>query len=259
MPTPADHKRLSDDQVAHYREQGYLIVDRPLLVVAKFKRLAAHFERLLDQWAAESGRSPEHMDTPHFRDPALFEWLFDEDILDVVESVIGPDIALFSSHFICKPAAVGKRVPWHEDAVYWDKLINPVDVVTVWLAIDPSTHANGCMRVIPGTHRGGGMTYEAVDDAGRSVFNSQIRAEQVDESKAVDMLLEPNHCSLHHANIVHGSAANSGAMRRCGYTMRYMPTTVKFTPSDDMDFAVYLARGKDHAGNTYGDPSKPLK
>ena len=249
--------RLSGEQMAHYREHGYLIYDRPLFTEAKFKRLVGHFEGLLERWTVEGRQSSEHMDTPHFRDPGLFQWLLDDQVLNLVESVIGPDIALFSSHFICKPPVVGKRVPWHEDSAYWGRRLEPMEVVTVWLAIDPATPDNRCMRVIPGTHHDSNSSYQDVDDPSRQVFRAEILPELIDESQAVDIILTPNHCSLHHAKLIHGSAANTGTMRRCGYTMRYTPTTVKHQTRPD--FQIYLARGRDHAGNLSGDPSKPFE
>jgi len=248
---------LTDTQLRHYHDHGYLIHDRPVLPPARFDALKATFEQLLAEWAATGvSRSPEHMDVPHFWSPRLFDWLFDDAVLDLVEPITGPDIALWSSHFICKPPAVGKRVPWHEDSAYWKGRIEPMSVVTVWLAIDPSTPANGCMRVIPGTHRNGFSEYDPVADPDRQVFGTEIRKDSFDESQAVDIVLQPNHCSLHDGRIIHGSAANTGSMRRCGYTMRYMPASVKHLARND-GFQIYLARGKDRAGNVYGDPTKP--
>jgi len=266
MTTAAAHytkPRLDDSQINHYRDQGYLIMDEPIFDDRKFASLASHFEDLLTEWQADPRmRSPEHMDVPHFLHPSLFEWLFDDALLDLVEPIIGPDIALFSSHFICKPAGTGKRVPWHEDSGYWRGRIDPMEVCTVWLAIDPSTLDNGCMQVIPGTHNTGAAgfsDYDAVEDPDKQVFGSEIRKGQVDESKAVPCILQPNQASLHDGRIIHGSAANTGQMRRCGYTMRYMSTGVKLLdqkgPVDG--FEIYLARGKDRAGNPYGDPTKP--
>jgi len=255
---PATNPRLTDDEARYFQEKGYLLHQQPVFTPDKFQSLKDFFERLLDAWEAE-GKRPEHMDTPHFARPELFEWLFDDAVLDLVEPLIGPDIALFSSHFICKPPAVGKRVPWHEDSAYWNGRLDPMEVVTVWLAIDPSTPENGCMRVIPETHRHGFSEYNPVDDVDGSVFDREMDASQIDESRAVDCVLEPNQCSLHQAKCVHGSHANRGKMRRCGYTMRYMPTTVKFIKSEKRDFQIYLARGKDRAGNHYGDPTRPFK
>ena len=60
---------------------------------------------------------------------------------------------------------------------------------------------------------------------------------------------------LHHAKAIHGSNANTSDRRRCGYTMRYMSTAVKFhEDARRMKHQIYLARGRDRAGNSYGDP-----
>ncbi len=260
-PAAATQSRLTPDQVEHFKDQGYLIVDQPIFSGDKFQRLAKHFDVMLEQWVQDPlMRSPEHMDVPHFHDPALFEWLFDEEILSLVEPILGPDIALFSSHFICKPAGTGKRVPWHEDSGYWKGRLDPMEVVTVWLAIDPSTPSNGCMRVIPSSHRTGkcGFSdYESVDDEKSNVFVLEIKNTDMDESQAVDCILKPNQASLHDSRLIHGSNANTGDVRRCGYTMRFISTRTRFKEDVRSDgFHIYLAKGKDHAGNKYGDPTK---
>lgn len=249
--------RLDGKQVADFRRDGFILYDKPVFEGKKFERLKSHFEVLLEKWVGWNKRSPEHMDVPHFADPGLFEWLLDDQVLDLVEPLIGPDIALFSSHFICKPAKVGKRVPWHEDSAYWKGRLDPMEVVTIWLAIDPSTPENGCMRVIRGTHDNGFSDYVPVSNPDREVFGTEVRKGVFNEDQAVDCVLKPNTCSLHHAKLIHGSHANTGTMRRCGYTMRYMPTSVKYTQSTPGDpFQIYLARGKDRAGNHYSDPTK---
>ncbi len=250
--------RLSPDQVEFFRREGYLIFRDPVLPPDEFKALQDHFEGLLAAWTRDSGgKSPEAMDVPHFTDPGLFRWLLAPTVLDLVESLIGPDIALWSSHFICKPPGTGKRVPWHEDSAYWGDVLNPMEVVTVWLAIDPATPANGCMRVIPRTHVNGYSQYQPVANPGQQVFGTEIVKGTFDEASAVDMALAPNQCSIHHAKMIHGSNANTSAIRRCGYTMRYVPMTSKFQPKGSREaFKIYQARGQDRAGNAYGDPTR---
>ncbi|MEM7624571.1 MAG: phytanoyl-CoA dioxygenase family protein [Planctomycetota bacterium] len=253
-PTTAS-PRLDADQVAAFNRDGYALIKEPILEPATFDRLRADFERMLTEWVADPrSASPEHMDTPHFLHPSLLEYAFDDRILDLVEPILGPDLALFSSHFICKPPAVGKRVPWHEDSAYWKGRLDPMHVVTVWLAIDPSTPDNGCMQVIPGTHVNGYSDYEDVKDT--AVFGSEIRRGSFKLDDAVDCVLAPNEASLHDARTIHGSAANTGTMRRCGWTLRFISAATKFNAADAHDgFQIYLARGKDRAGNTYGDPT----
>ena len=252
--------RLNPEEVSFFKREGYLRYNKPVLKPARFDALKAYFEQKLNDWAVEGGgKSPEAMDVPHFTDPKLFDWLFDPDVLDLVESLIGPDIALWSSHFICKPPGVGKRVPWHEDSAYWGTALDPMEVVTVWLAIDPSTPTNGCMCVIPRTHNHGYSEYEPVADPDKQVFHIEIKQGKVDESKAVAMTLQPNECSIHHARLIHGSGANTSPLRRCGYTMRYVPASSRLQTHVGEQFPafqIYLARGKDRAGNRYGDPTR---
>ncbi|HTL53236.1 MAG TPA: phytanoyl-CoA dioxygenase family protein [Planctomycetota bacterium] len=245
--------RLSAAQVDDYRREGYLLYKQPVLPAHKFAGLKNYFEEMLSAWPSD--KRPEGMDVPHFTHPALFEWLFADEVLDLIEPILGPDIALFSSHFICKPKGDGKRVPWHEDSAYWRDMVQPMEVCTLWLAIDPSTPANGGMYVIPRTHGNGYSDYNPVDPA-KNVFSTEIKPEQRDDAKAVAMDLQPNECSLHNGRLMHGSPANTSDIRRCGYTMRYISAGTRFNREKHGHYhQIYLARGKDRAGNTYGDPT----
>ena len=244
--------RLSANQVSEYRSEGFLVYEKPVFPEKKFEALKEHFELELAHLPEDV--RPESMDVPHFADTKLFEWLFADDVLDLVEPIIGPDIALFSSHFICKPKGNGKRVPWHEDSFYWSHMMSPIQVVTVWLAIDPSTRENGAMLVIPRTLVGT-SEHEQVDPE-KNVLPWEVKRKPIDDGKAVLIELQPNHASLHDGRLLHGSPPNTSEIRRCGYTMRYMPSSVKMSESAYEAHNIYLARGRDLAGNKYGDPSK---
>jgi len=249
--------RLTADQVAHYRREGYLIHDQPVLRPDRFAALRETFEGILCDLPPTE--RPESMDVPHFMHPDLLRFAFDPDVLALVEPILGPDLALFSTHFICKPKGNGKRVPWHEDSAYWKGKITPMEVCTVWLAIDPSTRVNGCMMVIPRTHNAGQFgfsDYEDIDTTA-SVFGTEIVPGHRDDSERVYVELQPNQCSLHDARIQHGSEPNTSTIRRCGWTLRFCPTRVKF---NEQAFGgahqVYLAQGRDLGGNVYADPGR---
>jgi ectoine hydroxylase-related dioxygenase (phytanoyl-CoA dioxygenase family) len=213
------------------------------------------FEEILS--GLPEGFSPEAMDVPHFSFPQLYEWLFADEVLNLVEPILGEDIALFSSHFISKPGYSGKRVPWHEDSAYWRNYMEPMEVVTVWLAIDPSTRENGCMMVIPRTQGNGYSDYEPVQDKAKNVFDTEIIRPQRDINRAVAIELQPNQASLHDGKLQHGSEANASPLRRCGYTMRYISTRTRMNEAKLSAFhKIFLARGRDHAGNSYGDPTQ---
>jgi len=250
--------RLTAEQTQFFNDNGYLLFHQPVFSTGKFAALKAHFDHKVADFEQRTGKSPEHMDVPHFTDPKLFDWLLDDAVLDIVASLVGPDIQLFSSHFICKPPGRGKRVPWHEDSAYWKGRLDPMEVITIWLAIDPADEANGCMKVIPGTHDHGFHEYHTVDNPGEQVFDGEINPSAFNEADAVPCILDANECSIHHGKMIHGSDANTSNRRRCGYTMRYMPASVKHGADKPYSkgFQIYQARGRNLAGNAVGTPGQ---
>lgn len=248
--------RLTSTQVADFKHEGWLIPSEPVFPHEKFDRLRAFFNGLFDNLEADV--RPESMDVPHFQHPELFEWLFSDEVMGLVQPILGPDIALFASHFLCKPRGNGKRVPWHEDSAYWKGMLDRMEVVTVWLAIDPSHKDNGCMYVVPRTHNSGKRGFSDYDDiaAEAAVFSTEITPTQRNDAAAVAIELQPNQCSLHDGRLIHGSPPNTSELRRCGYTMRYISTRSRLNREDFPWHQIYLARGRDHAGNLYADPTK---
>lgn len=238
--------KLTMEQVQDYRKDGYALYKKQLFSPEKFTELKQIFE---EQLAEKGNKLSDELDTPHFRDERLLNFLMSDEVLDLVEPIIGPNIGLWSSHFICKDPYTGRATPWHEDSAYWQGRLDRFDkIVTVWLAIDRSWKENGCMRVIPGTHDNGFSDYEDVDGK-VNTFSTQIKG--VDESQAVYFELEPGECSLHDSRIIHGAQPNTSPYRRCGYTMRYFSTEAKVIPENNPGFRIWLARGKDIAGSPF--------
>lgn len=248
--------RLTRDQVDQYKTEGYIIYDQPVFADEQFRELKDHFEGKLAEWPKD--QRPEAMDVPHFRDPKLLEWALSEEVLDIVEPILGPDFNLFSTHFICKPTGDGRRVPWHEDSAYWGRQLDPMEVCTIWLAIDPSSLENGCMKVIPHTHnsgRKGFSDYGDVDTAS-NVFPTEILPSQRKDALAVPIELDANHCSLHDGRLMHGSEPNTSNKRRCGWTLRFIPSYVTFHKDFQETHIIYPARGRNLANNPLADPTR---
>lgn len=211
---------MTVDVVAAYEEHGYVVV--PGVVEPE---VVADAGRHID-WLAERHPDvrPERLDHTILVEDPFAMWLAAHPgILDVVERFLGPDIALFAAHYISKPPGDGQPVLWHQDAAYWP--LEPMDVISVWLAVDDADVGNGCMRVIPGSHRGDVVALRSRDDVD-NVLRSEM-TEAVDESAAVALELRAGDIELHHPNIVHGSAGNSSDRRRAGLTLRYIPTTTR--------------------------------
>ena len=171
-------------------------------------------------------------------------------MLDLVESIIGPDIVLWSSHFISKDPFIGRATPWHEDSTYWTGRLDRYDkLVTVWLALDDVDTGNGCMQVIPGSHLKGGFSSYRNVDASKNTFSTEIS--DIDLTNAVAFELHRGECSLHDGRIQHGAHVNESPRRRLGYTMRYLSAEVEVVAERNVGHRLWLARGKPVADNHY--------
>ena len=120
--------------------------------------------------------------------------------------------------------------------------------MTLWLAIDDSNLQNGCMGVVPGTHKNGFSEYENIDSV-NNTFDTEIKKELVDESKVVWFELSKGECSLHDSRIIHGAHANTSTKRRCGYTMRYFSLDMKFNQEKAPNHLLWWCRGENIALN----------
>jgi ectoine hydroxylase-related dioxygenase (phytanoyl-CoA dioxygenase family) len=174
-------------------------------------------------------------------DPFWVRLIGDDRLLDIAELFVGPNIGLFASHYISKPPYSGKQVLWHQDGSLWP--LEPVEVVTLWLAVDHSTPENGCVRLIPGSHKNE-FSEVLLNDRVENVLGVEIPAADVDESRAVDMVLAPGDVEVHHPNIIHGSNANTSPNRRCGLTIRYIPTSTRITGDEQPFPSAFLLRGE---------------
>ena len=179
-----------------------------------------------------------------FQTHLLFPWLDavvrHEPILEAVGRLLGPDLLLWNSGFVVKPPGSGYFASWHQDLLYWG--LEPQEAMTAWLAFTESTVENGCLRCVPGTHRGGllPVTETFAKD------NMLSRGQEVDvpeaETKAVDLVLRPGEFSLHHGLMVHSSNPNRSASTRIGMTMTFVRPEVRSTKGRD---TATLVRGRD--------------
>ena len=241
-------KALNRDQLGAYHQQGFLF---PLPALSDSE--ADTFRAKLEQLELEhGGRLPARVNRkPHLLLTWLNELIRDPRILDPVEDVIGPNILCWGSGFFIKDPHDPARVTWHQDSTYWG--LSKPDVITAWVAFTPSTTENGCMRVMPGTHTLPQLPHRDTFSPENLLSRGQEIAVEVDESKALDVVLMPGQMSLHHVMLVHGSEPNSGTLRRVGFAIRYLPTYVKQV-ADVRDSAT-LVRGTDEYGHFLHEPA----
>ena len=255
--------RLTDDEIDRYHADGW-VVPAWRLPARRTEEMREALDALLRD---NPGVRPEKLVSAHIegdngegvRGSARFlELARDREIVELVADAIGDDVILWGCHVFCKPAAEGFETPWHQDGHYWP--IRPLATCTVWVALDPSTAENGCLRVIPGSQRERVLHAHLHESRTDLTLNQRMADGTFDEAAAVDIELEPGQMSLHDVYMIHGAAANTSARRRTGVALRYMPSTSVFErdlrPADGktgiaVDFArrpLWLVKGVDRSG-----------
>jgi non-heme Fe2+,alpha-ketoglutarate-dependent halogenase len=241
--------KLGNDQLDRYQERGYFFPVRVLDEgeVAEFRAhfdgyYAYHRERLNNLPPSKHGSVYGHTHT-------FLRWVYrivsHHNVLDAVESVLGPNLLVWDTGWFAKMPGDKKYVSWHQDATYWG--LHPPKVTTAWVALSESIPENGCMRVIPGSHKNPLLPQRDTYQPDNALSRGQEIAVEVDETQAVDIVVHPGQISLHDIAIVHGSKANISNQPRMGIAVRYIAPEV-IQDGNVRQFAL-LVRGKDKFGH----------
>jgi phytanoyl-CoA hydroxylase len=138
-----------------------------------------------------------------------------------MQALMSPNLKLFRADVLMKPAAVGSAKGMHQDSPYWP--IEPMALWSCWLPFDPATLENGCMMVIPGSHRRGPLPHVRVQD------DYIIPEEHYDAAEAIAVPMKPGTGLFFHSLLLHGTAENRSPMPRRAVTMSYMAAESRYT------------------------------
>ena len=177
--------------------------------------------------------------------PLVDRLTHDPRLLDLVETILGSDILIWGSGFILKPPASDKHISWHQDLTYWG--LDGTDELAVWLALNPVNLENGCMRFVPGSHRNAIVEHKDTFARSNLLSRGQKIAVEVEESKAVPVILDAGEVSLHHGRLFHASGPNRTERWRIGLAMQFIKPSMSQVVGR-RDFA-QLARGVDRYGH----------
>ena len=186
----------------------------------------------------------------HLPFPWLTELIHHPVLLDAVEDLVGPDILIWGSSFFTKPALDPRFVSWHQDSTYYG--LEPPESITAWLAFSPSTGEAGCLKFIPGSHKGPAILPHTETDDPNNILSRGQTVEDVDESIAIEMPLEPGQISIHHNKTIHGSLPNNADTPRIGFAIHFATPDMRQTQFENATAS--LARGEDTYGHWLPDP-----
>jgi non-haem Fe2+, alpha-ketoglutarate-dependent halogenase len=236
---------LTAAEIARYHADGYL-AGMPILTPSEIAEYRADCLRCCGTARGDGvHRQASNRVKPYLLFPWAAKLVRHPRILDVVEALIGPDILVFHTTIWLKEAGAGNFVPWHQDATYFG--LSPHEHVTAWVALTPSNRENGCVQVLPGSHGSGQRAHRDERDQRAMLSRGQTMTEALDESAAVDLLLEPGEVTFHHTLMVHRSAPNQSRQTRIGFGISYIPARVRHVTGTRLSAS--LVRGEDRHGH----------
>ena len=214
-------KVLTKEQIEQYHDQGFI---SPIRVISEREALSIKNE--LEQVEAEFPEeiNAENRNNLHLSFAFLDKLAHNKIIVDAIEDLIGPNISLWASVMFIKEPSSKHYVSWHQDATYMG--LDSMNFPTPWIALSPSNKETGCMKMISGSHKLKIQEHEDTFAENNILTRGQV-IQDVDESRAVDLILEPGEMSIHHGAVIHGSQPNKGNQRRIGFSLQsYMPNDI---------------------------------
>ena len=228
---------LHAEQVRSYEERGILF-PVPVLTSAEVNYFRGALEALESHLGPQP--SPKSFRQLHLHHKWAFDLATHRPVLDALEDILGPDILVHSTSLFHKRANDQAYVSWHQDGYYWGLEIPKL--CSAWIALSDSTVENGCMRVVPGSHKSGPLRHGETSISEHNLLTSGLEiAVAVDEALATDVVLRAGEMSLHHVDIVHGSEPNRSSTDRIGFAVRYLGAGIGQSLPHH---AVVLARGR---------------
>lgn len=233
---------LTDDQVRQFREDGFLKYGR-VLDEAATGALRARLGDVLEGRSAAQPESKRNLlgDSEQVviqvvniweADDLFREYLYHPAICEMVCQLIGTDVLrVWHDQVQYKPPRVGGPTNWHQDHPYWP-IIQPADLVSAWVALEDATVENGCMSMVPRSHRWG--PHKGGTIGTREDFSPGYDPALVPEGETVKVVpceVKAGEVMFHHCLTWHGSPPNKSERGRPAIAVHYMPGWTRYVPA----------------------------
>lgn len=230
--------------IEQYKEEGY---SGPVqgLTLQEADRYYERFFEVIGQSKFEPAATKAKMSAWHQNHRWAYELATHPSIVSAMTQILGDDVVLWAMHFWYKEPNNSKYIPWHQDINYWP--MEPAVNATAWVSLGWSIRENGCLRVIPGSHKSIAAHVPTGDR--QSAFQDALPDELIDKSKIVDLEMSPGQIAFFNEATFHGSEMNSSNIPRVAFSVRYTTPEVKFKMEewggDTTRIRTYLVQGED--------------
>lgn len=183
-------------------------------------KIASDYETFLNKKNLSNADAVEHKSKTHL----YFEWanqiIKNEKIINIVKEILGENLYCWNSLIFYKSPRSKKFVSMHQDQNYWG--IKHDKALTVSLALTDSTLDNGCLKILPYSHKEN-FLHENFESRNNMLARGQSISLDIKKKSSLDNIeLKAGECCIFHGNIVHGSGKNSSFRPRFLYAMRFL-------------------------------------
>lgn len=222
MQTATSTKTLTDEQVAQYRREGYVVA--PDLITPEE---ASEWKEKLKQRLADEGLlgnlpSGVRVWMADKLDDYSRVQLQSPSMLHILQQLIGPDVEFLSFKAVFKNNKTDFRSPWHQDWAYWQG--SPK--LSVWIALDDATPENGCLQIVPGSHQQVIEMQQVEDVRG---FGRRITDEQVAGMPIETVPVPRGGAIFFHDLLLHASCPNINGQDRWAVIPTYRDASQRDT------------------------------
>ena len=161
-------------------------------------------------------KPPTKFAIPHHVSELFHQRILDPRLTDPLQQLHGPNFGTHNSLFIFKAPQVGLGFPWHQDMWYFRKQYKTDYTVGCWQAIDDATIDNGCLWVIPGSHKWDILTHDELEGPQQTEFK---KARVPKNKQGIPVVIPKGSVIFFHSNLLHKSTDNlTNTFRRCFVT-----------------------------------------
>lgn len=259
-----DTYRLSEAQIAHYHQYGFVSGIR-VLNENQIQRLRLELAEIMDP--SHPGNplfyefhSNESKDTKSVLFHSLGHWRITEGFHDVLwnpaflmaahQLLEHKPVRFWHDQLFYKPAEHGGVVAWHQDYSYWTRTI-AMQHLTCWTALDDSTTDNGCLHYIPGSHKWGLLNAPELAGSMDGILD-YLTPEQRLNFNPVPVEMKAGYATFHHPLLVHGSYANTSDRHRRAFVLNiFADGTVSNTNDELLKGVPPILKGQKMEGNFF--------
>jgi len=216
------------------------------------KNINHEYHRFLFRSNLKSTDIVEHKSKTHLFFPWANKLIFNDRIQDYVSKILGKNFLCWNSLIFYKKANSNSFVSMHQDQNYWG--IKKDKSLTVGLAISESNEKNGCLKILPNSHRKNFKHHDFEKKNNMLARGQTIQFTKKNKDNLLDINLKAGQSCIFHGNIVHGSYENKSNKPRFIFAMRFL------TPDNQVNKKLYynnatLVSGVDEYNNFIKEPT----